>query len=42
MPHIELRKINDGHKVCYDLHSHTHWSLGAITRGKSTFIYRNL
>lgn len=40
MPHIELRKITDGRKVCYDLHSHTHWSLGAITQGISTFIYR--
>ncbi|SNT70039.1 AraC family transcriptional regulator [Psychrobacter sp. LV10R520-6] len=41
MPHIELRKVADGRKVCYDLHSHTHWSLGAITQGVSTFIYRD-
>ena len=41
MLHIELRKVTDGRKVCYDLHSHTHWSLGAITEGTSTFIYRN-
>lgn len=41
MPHIELRKVTDGRKVCYDLHSHTHWSLGAITQGISTFIYRD-
>lgn len=40
MPHIELRKVTDGCKVCYNLHSHTHWSLGAITQGVSTFIYR--
>lgn len=41
MPHIELRSVADGRKVCYDLHSHTHWSLGAITQGTSTFIYRD-
>lgn len=40
MPHIELRKVTDGYKVYYNLHSHTHWSLGAITQGVSTFIYR--
>lgn len=41
MPHIELRKVVDGRKVCYDLHSHNHWSLGAITQGISTFINRD-
>ncbi|WP_218838664.1 helix-turn-helix domain-containing protein [Halopseudomonas pelagia] len=40
MPHLELRKVVDGRKVCYALHSHTHWSLGAITEGESTFTYR--
>lgn len=40
MPHLELRKVEDGRKVCYALHSHTHWSLGAITSGESTFRYR--
>lgn len=40
MPHVELRKIDDGRKVCYAPHSHTHWSLGAITAGESTFSYR--
>lgn len=40
MPHVELRKIADGREVCYALHSHTHWSLGAITDGQSTFVYR--
>ena len=40
MLHIELRKVTDGCKVYYNLHSHTHWSLGAITQGVSTFIYR--
>lgn len=41
MPHIELHKVADGRKVCYDLHSHNHWSLGAITQGISIFINRD-
>lgn len=41
MPHVELRKVDDGRKVCYAPHSHTHWSLGAITAGESTFRYRD-
>ncbi|MEH6356943.1 MAG: AraC family transcriptional regulator [Marinobacter sp.] len=41
MPFVELRKVADGRQVCYALHSHPHWSLGAITSGKSTFLYRN-
>ncbi|MFC3282655.1 helix-turn-helix domain-containing protein [Litchfieldella rifensis] len=41
MPHVELRKVDDGRKVCYAPHSHTHWSLGAITAGESTFRYRH-
>lgn len=41
MPHVELRKVDDGRKVCYAPHSHTQWSLGAITAGESTFHYRD-
>ena len=41
MPYVELRKVHDGRKVCYAPHSHTQWSLGAITRGQSTFLYRD-
>lgn len=41
MPHVELRKVGDGRQVCYALHSHTQWSIGAITGGVSTFQYRN-
>lgn len=41
MPHVELRKVADGCKFCYALHSHSQWSLGAITKGQSTFIYRH-
>ncbi|MFQ3787107.1 helix-turn-helix domain-containing protein [Halomonas sp. A29] len=40
MPHVELREVEGGRKVCYAPHSHTHWSLGAITEGESTFRYR--
>ncbi|SDX14995.1 AraC family transcriptional regulator [Marinobacter mobilis] len=40
LPHVELRKVSDGRKVCYAPHSHTQWSIGAITGGKSTFQYR--
>ena len=41
MPHVELRKVADGRQACYALHSHPHWSLGAITSGASTFRYRD-
>lgn len=40
MPQVELRKISDARHVGYAPHSHTHWSLGAVTAGKSTFFYR--
>nr|MCS5560208.1 helix-turn-helix domain-containing protein [Marinobacter nauticus] len=40
MPHVELRKVADGREVCYALHTHRHWSIGAITGGESTFLYR--
>jgi len=41
MPHVELRRVEDGRQVCYAPHSHTQWSLGAITKGNSTFHYRD-
>lgn len=37
MPHVELRKVEDGRKVCYAPHSHAQWSLGAITAGEVPF-----
>ncbi|WP_157132840.1 AraC family transcriptional regulator [Marinobacter algicola] len=40
LPHVELRKVSDGRKVCYAPHSHTQWSIGAITEGESTYQYR--
>lgn len=39
LPHIELRVVEDGRKVCYAPHTHTQWSMGAITAGQSTFVY---
>lgn len=41
LPHVELRKVSDGREVCYAPHTHTQWSMGAITGGESTFQYRN-
>ena len=39
LPHIELRQVSDGRAVCYEPHSHTQWSMGAITCGQSSFEY---
>ncbi|MBA4502191.1 AraC family transcriptional regulator [Marinobacterium marinum] len=41
MPHVELRQIRDTLKTCYAPHSHIQWSLGAITQGCNTFLYRD-
>ncbi|WP_136067596.1 AraC family transcriptional regulator [Modicisalibacter radicis] len=41
MPHVELRRVEDGRRVGYAPHSHTQWSLGAITAGESLFQYRD-
>lgn len=38
LPFIEARSIEDGRKVCYSRHSHEHFSIGAITHGRSTYI----
>lgn len=38
MPHIELRKIDDAHQTSYAAHAHEEWSIGAITRGQSTYV----
>lgn len=40
LPYVELRQVGDGRQVCYAPHSHTQWSIGAITGGESTFQYR--
>lgn len=39
LPHVELRQVSDGRAICYEPHSHTQWSMGAITGGQSTFEY---
>ncbi|MBK1852323.1 AraC family transcriptional regulator [Marinobacter sp. 1-4A] len=39
LPHVELRQVSDGRTVCYAPHTHTQWSMGAITGGESTFEY---
>lgn len=39
LPFIEARAIADGRKVCYSRHSHDHFSIGAITAGRSTYIH---
>jgi len=39
LPFIEARAIADGREVCYSLHSHAHFSIGAITAGRSTYVH---
>ncbi|APC14418.1 AraC family transcriptional regulator [Pseudomonas frederiksbergensis] len=39
LPFIEARSIADGREVCYARHSHEHFSIGAITAGRSTYIH---
>ncbi|WP_411704736.1 helix-turn-helix domain-containing protein [Edaphovirga cremea] len=38
LPFVETRAIEDGRKLCYSLHSHEFFSIGAITAGTSTYI----
>ncbi|MCW8278712.1 AraC family transcriptional regulator [Pseudomonas sp. PCH199] len=39
LPFIEARSIADGREVCYTRHSHAHFSIGAITAGRSTYVH---
>ena len=39
LPFIEARTIADGREVCYSRHSHAHFSIGAITAGRSTYVH---
>ncbi|MGN8278424.1 AraC family transcriptional regulator [Pseudomonas sp. SMV71] len=39
LPFIEARAIADGRKVCYGRHAHDHFSIGAITAGRSTYVH---
>src|SRR3546814_13024664 len=39
-PYTTLFRSNaDGRKVCYSRHSHDHFSIGAITAGRSTYLH---
>ncbi|SEI22701.1 transcriptional regulator, AraC family [Pseudomonas asplenii] len=38
LPFIEARSIQDGRQVCYSRHSHEHFSIGAITHGRSIYV----
>jgi AraC-like DNA-binding protein len=39
LPFLEARQVADGRDVCYGLHSHRTFSIGAVTHGRSN--YRN-
>ena len=39
LPFIEARSIANGREVCYTRHSHEHFSIGAITAGRSTYVH---
>ena len=39
LPFIEARSIADGREVCYTRHAHEHFSIGAITAGRSTYVH---
>lgn len=41
LPFIEARAIADGREVCYARHSHAHFSIGAITDGRSTYVHED-
>lgn len=42
LPFIEARAVEDGRQLCYARHSHETFSIGAITRGESTYINREV
>lgn len=37
LPFVEARTVDDGRLVCYEPHSHSDFSIGAITRGRSIY-----
>ncbi|MFG6176993.1 helix-turn-helix domain-containing protein [Halomonas sp. THAF12] len=37
LPFLEARRVTDGRRVCYAMHSHETFSIGAITGGCSTY-----
>ena len=38
LPFVEARDVLDGRQLCYAPHSHEFFSIGAITRGRSTYL----
>ena len=38
LPFIEARDVLDGRQLCYAKHAHETFSIGAITRGRSTYL----
>lgn len=38
LPFVEARDVLDGRQLCYAPHSHEVFSIGAITRGRSTYL----
>lgn len=38
LPFVEARDVLDGRRLCYAPHSHEVFSIGAITRGRSTYL----
>ncbi|MEQ8286015.1 AraC family transcriptional regulator [Thalassospira sp.] len=37
LPFVELRRVADGHAVCYERHSHDTFSIGTVNAGFSTY-----
>jgi len=37
LPFVELRRVADGHAVCYERHSHDTFSIGTVNGGHSTY-----
>ena len=38
LPFVETREALDGRQLCYAKHSHEYFSIGTITRGRSTYL----
>lgn len=38
VPYLEAREVSNGRAVCYGLHSHRTFSIGAVTGGRSDFV----
>lgn len=40
LPFLEARTVRDGREVCYGKHTHDTFSVGIVTRGRSTYLNR--